>query len=330
MSLAAICQPSKFMTTTFASRTMGAMRNIFVCGAVLALALLTGCARARVTTEIHPDGSWTRTLLLTGSEKKEGNMAPSIGDTFVFPSGPGWKVSDGKQQNDITKTFERVVAAGGSLKGDLSVSDDTASAKLKLVNEVTVTRVGPRRFEYRETLRWTGAPPKDTGMKPADVADIKAVLPKALATDANARALADRTYALAMPMMFGPGEPLLAISLMHPDLAERRLRQRIGTILLKALEEQFGNQMKPEERRELARKLIDKTFASTRPSQPDPSAGQQKNGSLTPLMFVLRAPGKLVSSNGEFDELSGEVYWALFPEAASLQPVVLTAVFELP
>jgi hypothetical protein len=318
------------MTTTFAARTMSAMRNIFVCGAVIALALLTGCARARVTTEIHPDGSWTRTVLLTGSEKKEGSMAPSIDDTFVFPSGPGWKATDGKQQNDITKTFERTVAAGGSLKGDLSVREDTASAKLKLVNEVTVTRVGPRRFEYRETLRWTGAPPKDTGMKPADVADIKALLPKALATDANARALAERTYALAMPMMFGPGEPLLAISLMHPDLAERHARQRIGTILLKALEEQFGNQMQPAERRELARKLIDKTFASTRPSQPGPSAGQQKNSSLTPLMFVLRAPGKLVSSNGEFDELSGEVYWALFPEAASMQPVVLTAVFELP
>lgn len=257
-------------------------------------------------------------------------MAPSIDDTFVFPSGPGWKATDGKQQNDITKTFERTVAAGGSLKGDLSVREDTASAKLKLVNEVTVTRVGPRRFEYRETLRWTDAPPKDTGMKPADVADIKALLPKALATDANARALAERTYSLAMPMMFGPGEPLLAISLMHPDLAERRARQRIGTILLKVLEEQFGNQMQPAERRELARKLIDNTFASTRPSQPDPSAGQQKNSSLTPLMFVLRAPGRLVSSNGEFDELSGEVYWALFPEAASMQPVVLTAVFELP
>ena len=320
------------MTTTLPWGTIQRMRTILVCGTVIVLALLTGCTRARITTEIHADGSWTRTILLAGPEKKEGSMqvAPSLDDTFVFPSGTAWKVTDGKQQNEITKTFERVVAAGGSVKGDLSLKEGKAAAALKLVNEVTVTRVGPRRFEYRETLRWAGAPPKDSGLKPTDVADIKAALPKALATDANARALAERTYALAMPLMFGPGDPLLAISLIHPELAERRARQRIGAVLLKALEEQFGNQMPPAERRELARKLIEKTFTATRPSQPDPSAGEGQNSSLTPLTFVLRAPGRLISSNGEFDELSGEVFWALFPEAASLQPVVLTAVYELP
>ena len=256
-------------------------------------------------------------------------MAPSIDDTFVFPVDQGWKVSEGKQQTDITKTFERVVAAGGSVKGDLSIKEDKAGA-LKLVNEVTVTRVGPRRFEYRETLRWIGTPPKDPGLKPQDIADIKATLPKALATDANAHALAERASALTLSMMFGPGDPLLAISLIHPDLAERRAHQRVGAVLLKALEDQFGNQMQPAERREVARKLIEKTFTATRPSQPDPSGDQKDSGGLTPLMFILRAPGRVVSSNGEFDDLSGEVYWALFPEAASMKPVVLTAVYEFP
>lgn len=309
---------------------MRGMRKLLFCLALLATGLSLGCARARVTTEIRPDGSWHRTVLFTGSEKKEGQMAPTIEDTFVLPAGAGWKATDGKTQGDVTKTFERTVAAGTSLKGDLSVREDKTSSALRLVNEVTVTKVGPKRFEYRETLRWTGAPPKDSGMKPEDIAQIKAALPKALATDANARAIGDRTYALAMPMLFGPGEPLLSISLMHPDLAERRARQRIGAVLLKALEEQFGDQMTPDQRRELARKLIETTFASSKPSQPDPTGGDQKSsGSLTPLMFVLRAPGKLISSNGDFDELSGEVYWALFPEAASLKPVTLTAVYEL-
>lgn len=307
------------------------MRKILVVAAIFAAALLTGCARARVTTEIRPDGSFTRTVLLTGPEKKEGQMAPTVDDTFNFPAGPGWKVTDGKQQSDVTKTFVRTVAAGTPLKGDVSIKKDKASPAPELVNEVTVTRVGPKRFEYKETLRWAGDPPKEPSLKPDDLAKIKAALPKALATDENARAVATRTYSLVVPMMFGPNDLLLAVSLMHPDLAERRAHQRIGTVLLQALQEQFGDQMTPDQRRDVARKLIESSFNSSKPSQPDPSGGgDQKSSNLTALTFVLRGPGKLVSSNGEYDELSGEVYWALYPEAASLKPIVLTAVYELP
>lgn len=307
------------------------MRKILCFAALLAIALLAGCARARVTTEIRPDGSFSRTVLLSGPEKKEGQMAPSIDDTFVFPAGAAWKVTDGKQQGDVTRTFTRTIAAGASLQGDLSVRGDKASPTPKLVNEVTVTRLGPKRFEYKETLRWTGAPPKDSATKPEDLAAIKAALPKPLATDANARAIADRAAALVLPMMFGPDDLLLAVSLMHPDLAERRAHQRLGAVLLKALEEQFGDQMTPDQRRDVARKLIETSFSSSRPSQPDAYGGDgQKSSGFTPLTFIVRAPGKLVSSNGEYDELSGEVYWALYPEAASLRPVVLTAVYELP
>ncbi len=39
-------------------------------GVLLTLALITGCSRARVTTEIHPNGTFTRTLALTGQDKK--------------------------------------------------------------------------------------------------------------------------------------------------------------------------------------------------------------------------------------------------------------------
>jgi hypothetical protein len=191
-----------------------------------------------------------------------------------------------KQKEERSMTFERTLAPGASLKGDLSIKGDDPE-KLKLVNEVTVTRAGPRRFEYRETLRWQGAPPKSFGnVKPEDLAEIKFGLPKPLATDANARALAGKTAALAIPLTFGPGDPLLALGPLHPDLAERRDSQRIGAILLKALEEQFGDKMDLAQRREVARRLISKTFSATRPSQPDPSAGppSTKSSGLTPSL----------------------------------------------
>jgi hypothetical protein len=36
----------------------------------------------------------------------------------------------------------------------------------------------------------------------------------------------------------------------------------------------------------------------------------------------------VVSSNGEVDDLTGEVFWGLFSEAAGFKDVVLTAVVE--
>jgi len=307
------------------------MRSFAVTGVIISLALLAGCARARVTTEIRSGGAWTRTLALTGQEKKEGqmDMGGSIEDSFVLPAGDGWKSTTSKKDADQTSTFEKNFALGAPLKGDLSIKGDGGTPTL--VNEVSVTRLAPRRFEYRETLRWTGPPPTGLNLKTQDLSDVKAALPPELASDENVAGIADKMAVLAMPMMFGPGDPLLAIGLLHPDLAGRRASQRIGSLMLKALEEQFGDKMTLAQRRAVTVKLIERSFAQAKPKAPDPAAGHPSKGgaALTPLMFVVKSPGKVISSNGEVDELTGEVYWALFPPAASLKPVVLTAVLEL-
>jgi hypothetical protein len=307
------------------------MRLLFPALAI-SVALLTGCARARVTTEIRSGGAWTRTVALTGQEKKEGqmDMGGGIADTFVVPSGDGWKSSTGKKDSNQTMTFEKTFAAGADLKGDLSIKGE--GDKPVLVNEVSVTRLAPRRFEYKETLRWTGPAPKGMTMKPEDLTALKAVLPPALATDENARGIADKVAVLVMPMLFGPGDPLLAIGMLHPDLAGKKASQRVGSLMLKALEEQFGNKMTLAERRAVTMKLIETSFSQATPKAPDPAAGppsSDKSSGLTPLMFIVKSPGKIISSNGEVDELTGEVYWALFAPAASLKPVVLTAVIEI-
>jgi hypothetical protein len=295
---------------------------------VLAFVLLTGCARVRVTTAINSNGSWTRTVAFSGPEKKEGNMVPTAEDTFIIPSGAGWKSSETKKNDDRVLTLVRTLAAGAKLQGDVSLKGGE-EGKLTLVNEVIVTRLAPSRFEYRETIKWKGDPPK-AALKPQDLAEIKAALPQALATDENARALAGKAAELIFPVIFGPGDPLLAIGLLHPDLAERRMTQRLGAVMLKALEEQFGDKMQLSERREVVRKLIATSFASAKPSQPDTSAGppSNKGSGLTPLMFIVKTPGRIVSSNGEVDDLTGEVYWALFSDAAAVKDLMLTAIVE--
>ncbi len=298
----------------------------------LALCLLTGCTRARIVTEIKADGSWVRTVTLTGQAKQEGMQMPTLEDTFVVPSGDGWKSRQEAKDQNRSVILERVLVAGESIEGDLSIKESDAS-KLELVNKVTVSRVGPHRFEYRETLRWKGKPPEILEIKPEQTAAMVAALPKPLATEANARALLEKEDALLVPLMFGPGDPMLPLVLFHPDLAERRGSQRVGAQLMKVLEEQFGEKMEPSQRREVVRRFIEKSVASARPSQPPggPAAApaSSKGTTLVPLMFIVKVPGRVVSSNGEVDEVSGEVYWGLFPEAASMKELTLMVICEV-
>jgi len=137
---------------------------------------------------------------------KEGRANDStLEDTFVIPSGAAWKSHEEKKNDERTLTLERVLAAGASIEGDISVKAG-AAGKPNMVNQATVTQVAPNRFEYRETLRWKGDPTKILGkIKPEDLAKIKAKLPAELATDANAQALADKTAELSIPLFVRTG-----------------------------------------------------------------------------------------------------------------------------
>ncbi len=299
--------------------------------AVICLALLTGCSRALVTTQVSSGGKFTRTISLTGQEKKENQ--PATGDTldddFVMPSGEGWTTHNDKKDNLLTASFERTFAAGTPVNGDLTIKGE--QGKPILINQVAVSRLAPNRFEYKETLRWTGPSPEDLQIKPEDLNKLKALLPAPLATDANARAVSQKMQELSMPMLFGPGDPMLIVGFLHPELAERRVSQKIGGMMLKALEEQFGDKMTLAQRRDVTLKLIQSQLAQSKQTAPDPSGNSQpgKSSALTPLMFVVKTPGKIVSSNGDLDELRGEVFWALYPPAATIKPVVMTAVVEV-
>lgn len=309
------------------------MRIVALFCGLLAAIFACGCSHARVITTIKADGSWTRSVSLIGQEKKDAQMTPTLEETFVLPSGPGWKSHEEKKNDERTLTFERTQAVGAGLDGDLSIKGG-AEGKLNLVNRTTVTRLAPNRFEYRETLHWNGDPTKILGkIKPEDLAKIKSKLPPELATDANAQALADKTAELSAPLLFGPGDPLLAMGLLHPDLAVRRAGQRMGALMVKALEQQFGDKLTVAQRRDIAARMIQETFSSATTStniKPDPSAGppSKSSGALVPLIFIVKAPGRVVSSNGEVDDLTGEVFWGLFSEAAAFKDVVLTAVVE--
>src|ERR1700735_4742553 len=101
--------------------------------------LLSACTHVRVTTRIRSDGSWTRTLALSGQQKGAIQPMPTLEDTFVVPSGDGWKSSEESKDNNHTLTLERTLASGATLQGDISIKASNASepGKLRLGNTVT-------------------------------------------------------------------------------------------------------------------------------------------------------------------------------------------------
>src|ERR1035438_1942141 len=96
------------------------MRLVAIACGMIASVLQSACAGARVTTTIKADGSWTRSVSLIGQDKKEGQMTPTLEDTFVIPSGAAWNSHEEKKNDERTLTLERVVAAGASIDGDVS------------------------------------------------------------------------------------------------------------------------------------------------------------------------------------------------------------------
>jgi hypothetical protein len=173
-------------------------------------------------------------------------------------------------------------------------------------------------------------------MEPQVVRSIKEALPPELLSDANAKALEASVLHAYWQAVFGPGDPLLTDLLMHPDLAERKFHQRVGAAVSKTLDEQFGDKLSVDQRHALTRRVIAvlTALAQTKSKAASATGNQNSddndNSAVAGLLFAVKMPGKVVTTNGEVDEVDGDVFWGLYPEAAALGDVEMKAVCEVP
>lgn len=314
----------------------------------LASLLATGCSRSVITTTVKPDGAFTRKIVFHGpkpNEKADAGafVAPGGGemtDTFEMPSGGPWKTKREKLDNEETYTAERELTPGSVQKKDIVIkSGDKMKPGIFVVNEATVRSIGPGRWEYRETLHWVGkAPNAVTTVDPDMALAIKASLPPAMATDANVHPIALALNRELWHLLFGPGDPLISSwtqFMMQPEAVERKMMIRMSVGVDKALAAQFGDKLTAEQRHIYVRRIISgvvagmnaKTTKSADPSKigASPDLG---DAALAALTFSVTLPGKIVSTNGERDDLTGQVYWSVYPQAAALGDVEMTAVCD--
>ncbi len=308
-------------------KTMRSLLTSFLFAAAL---LLSACARARVTTQIQSDGSWTRTVALTGQQKTDGfQLAPTLEDTFVIPAGSGWKSTEEVQDNNRTLTLERTLPAGAhaawrrvhqkfrtwqesrtrqAAAGEPRRRQSDGTPSIGISRDAALDRPS-QQAPGRYSTGGLGALEIASSAGPGH----RCQCPGACWT---------RRRCCRCPFCLGQGDPLLAVGLLHPDLALYRANQRIGAVLVKALEQQFGEKMQPAERRECRQATHSGNARSPEryrnPIPPPPRLPPPNSAGLTPLMFIVKPPGRVVSTNGEIDGFSGEIFWALFEEAADV------------
>lgn len=218
------------------------------------------------------------------------------------------------------------------------------SPALLLSNTVTVRTLPSGRMEYREVIRWRGKKPNELETATPELAvALKKALPASIASDATViNRLGAAMQREMWSLIFGPGDPLLSLVLFHQDLAEFRIQKRLGQTVEKTLATELGNRMSETERKETVRKMVAlmtdqglnqvKSKANAGPGGPPPSAeGGNDMGQSVPIsmLFRVRMPGKVVATNGELDENTGEVVWAMYSMAPAAGDVTLTAECEV-
>ena len=329
-----------------------------------ALALLSaGCAHESALTTVHANGSWTRKTVYTMSESDatmgmKSAKQLALQDIFTPPAGPGWKVvrtKTGDKPPQIVVTAIKEAGPAETISGDLTVKNAPAKGQpaIRVVNSASVQPAGPGRWRYTETFHWVGAKPKiEKDMSPLLGRSVKKSLPKALATDANVRALSLNLERTLWRTLFSPPEPLLLdfydnlvpiTGLSDPNERESTLTRRLGPGIEAALLETFGARMSPDLRHQCAVRLVRQitsdtgaqagksdTMGGSAGSSPSTDKATESFGGMYPVAItvVVKMPGRVIETNGLVDDLLGEVYWTLYPQAALGRDITLRVVFE--
>ena len=317
------------------------LRLLPACALLLAgAALLDGCARGVAVTTVNPNGSWTRKITFHGvkPDKDGGAMGQKIEDAVVLPTGADWKITRQTKDDESIVILERTLPPGGVLNGDITVKSGKKGAGPIMVNEARVTQTAPGVFQYKETLHWKGGAVEELTPDKDTLALIKSALPAPLATDANARDVGMQAARVFWRVLFGPGDPLLSefsAMMMQPEVVERRVTRRVGGDMDALLQNKFGAQMSGEQRLALTRKIVSASLNTLTTKGKSNTPGGPPNGKpnndaddTTPpvaLIVSVKMPGRITQTNGERDEINGDIYWSLYPQAAALGDVTLSA-----
>lgn len=293
-----------------------------------------GCARTSSFTEVNADGSWKRTVKFTVA-KQEGMQNPGADQIFDLPKGAGWTSTKTEKKEETEWVFTRAAKLDEVISKDISLKEvgpEGPTANLQLVNEVTVKQIAPNRFKYRETFKWVGKKKENTSKDLEEAIGLKSLLPADLQGAEDLAKVKSGLEVEILRILFGPGDPLLMNLLSNPEYALRKMVNKLAKGLDRVFTNVYGDRLPMEERRKIITKIVEKAskeIVENKKSENSNPESAEKSGPPVTMFISVRLPGRIVETDGEVDSYTGEVFWSMTPEAASLGEVSVQATCEI-
>lgn len=305
---------------------------------ILAGLIVSGCGEVGSDSVVHADGSFDRTVTLSlpSMDMMPGAEPTDPGERLRFNQEDMWDVSVGDDDGAVTLTATRSFAAGEQIDHDFELlSGDEPFLRCS----VNVRTLSNGYIEYTETYEWIGQYPDPPELNSDELEEIGEHLQAIGGTEEDALAVGTELTKAMWRVVFGPTEPLMPAFILSMRSAEKKLMKRAGEELLRILEERFASRASSAERLSVARAIMNEsdvieTFGEGVPTgdpgeiEAEMMEGDEADDTTVSIAASVRGPGRLVETNGEYDSVSGEVFWSMYSPAAALGPVVLRAVFD--
>lgn len=312
------------------------MKRLLFAG--LAGAVLVGCGAVASETTISEDGSFERKVTVTMADTGElpGAESPDPSEMVRLNGADGWTTETLNEGGGSRFIANRSFSAGENEQTGYSL----LSGENPFVTcEVVVTKLANGFIEYTETYTWVGETPEGVIEDEEMLADLEKHLKPIGATDGDVQKIAEGTIERMWPNLFGPKDTLMIEMFVNTTVIERKMMRLVGASILGAVEEVLPNTT-AEQRLTAVRGIIaDMKVEDIMQTTPEgmvdnpmdmPAEGEEEGSDddMVGLSAVVKGPGRLVETNGEYDPITGEVFWNFYSMAAALGPVVLKAVFD--
>lgn len=306
---------------------------------ILAGLVACGCGEVGSDTVLHADGSFDRTITISfpNMETMPGAEPTNPGDRLRLNNPDLWVVSVEDVDDNVILTAIRSFGAGESIGHDFELM---SGEEPYLRCSVNVRTLSNGYIEYRESYEWIGEFPDPPELAPEELEELGEHLQAIGGTEEDILAVGTELTQAMWHVVFGPSEPLMPTIILSIRSAEKKLQKRAGEELLRILEERFASRTTSAERLAVARAIMKDSnlmekFAESvptgDPADMDPemmAEGEESDDTMVSIASSVTGPGRLVETNGEYDVVSGTVFWSMYSPAAALGPVVLRAVFD--
>lgn len=309
------------------------MNRVLLVFLVAVSTLLVGCASSSSTSVVNADGTWTRTLKLMVREAPNlgGDQGAKPPEIFGMPAGTEWAKSEQAKDDGKLTTLKRTFKAGEGPVTDIIIKD---KAGTRYKNFVVVRKLDGNRIEYYEKIVMVGEKTKRTSNEADSFKqELKPLLPAGLATDADLDALSKKTETALARLLFGPDDHMFGGFLTNIDGTIHRLRNKIGVIEDRLLAEQFGEKLSADDRRKVVIGLLakfDENSNMINDKKPSPNSESDDSGAnMVGMSVAVKLPGKVVETNGEVDNFTGEIFWDFMSSTAEPDVLELRAICQL-